>query len=94
MMLRLAAWLMIAITVGIVIALIIPPLEFFAEVSITDFLFGTRGGASVRQRVLRPVPLITATVGRPRSPCSPPSRSGSARQYRCRNTPTPGCVAS
>ena len=40
--LRLAAWLTIAITVGIVIALIIPAVEFFTQVSITDFLFGTR----------------------------------------------------
>jgi phosphate ABC transporter permease protein PstC len=62
MMLRLAAWLTIAITVGIVIALIIPTLEFFAEVPITDFLFGTRWAPRFAQASFGVIPLITATA--------------------------------
>jgi phosphate ABC transporter permease protein PstC len=62
MMLRLAAWLTIAITVGIVIALIIPSLEFFAEVSISDFLFGTRWAPRFSDASFGVIPLITATV--------------------------------
>jgi phosphate ABC transporter permease protein PstC len=62
MMLRLAAWLTIAITVGIVIALIIPSLEFFAQVSITDFLFGTRWAPRFADASFGVIPLITATV--------------------------------
>jgi phosphate ABC transporter permease protein PstC len=62
MMLRLAAWLTIAITVGIVIALIIPSLEFFAEVSITDFLFGTRWAPRFANASFGVIPLITATA--------------------------------
>ena len=61
MMLRLAAWLTIAITVGIVIALIIPSLEFFAQVSITDFLFGTRWAPRFANASFGVIPLITAT---------------------------------
>jgi phosphate ABC transporter permease protein PstC len=60
-MLRLAAWLTIAITVGIVIALIIPSLEFFAQVSITDFLFGTRWAPRFANASFGVIPLITAT---------------------------------
>jgi phosphate ABC transporter permease protein PstC len=62
MMLRLAAWLTIVITVGIVIALIIPALEFFAEVPIHDFLFGTRWAPRFAQASFGVIPLITATI--------------------------------
>jgi phosphate ABC transporter permease protein PstC len=62
MMLRLAAWMTIAITVGIVIALIIPTLEFFAEVSIRDFLFGTRWAPRFADASFGVIPLITATA--------------------------------
>ena len=61
MALRLAAWLTIAITVGIVIALIIPSLEFFAQVSILDFLFGTRWAPRFADASFGVIPLITAT---------------------------------
>ena len=61
MALRLAAWLTIAITVGIVIALIIPSLEFFAQVSIRDFLFGTRWAPRFADASFGVIPLITAT---------------------------------
>lgn len=61
LVLRLAAWLTIAITVGIVIALIIPSLEFFAQVSISDFLFGTRWAPRFANASFGVIPLITAT---------------------------------
>ena len=61
MALRLAAWLTIAITVGIVIALIIPSLEFFAQVSIRDFLVGTRWAPRFADASFGVIPLITAT---------------------------------
>jgi phosphate ABC transporter permease protein PstC len=59
--LRIAAWLTIAITVGIVIALIIPAVEFFAQVSITDFLFGTRWAPRFASASFGVIPLVTAT---------------------------------
>ena len=51
--LRLAAWLTIVITVGIVIALIIPAIEFFRAGLDHRVLVRDKVGASVRQRVLR-----------------------------------------
>ena len=54
-------WLTIAITVGILIALIIPTLEFFAEVPITEFLFGTRWAPRFADASCGVIPLITAT---------------------------------
>ena len=59
--LRLAAWLTIAITVGIVIALIIPAVEFFTQVSITDFLSGTRWAPRFADASFGVIPLVTAT---------------------------------
>ena len=67
-MLRLAAWLTIAITVGIVIALIVPAVRFFAQVSIVDFLFGTRWAPRFSDASFGVIPLVTATFGRPRLP--------------------------
>ena len=61
-MLRLAAWLTIAITVGIVVALVVPSLEFFAQVPITDFLFGTRWAPRFADASFGVIPLVTATV--------------------------------
>jgi len=60
--LRLAAWLTIVITVGIVIALIIPAVEFFAQVPITDFLFGTRWAPRFASASFGVIPLVTATL--------------------------------
>jgi ABC-type phosphate transport system permease subunit len=60
--LRLAAWLTIVITVGIVVALIVPALEFFRQVSITDFLFGTRWAPRFADASFGVVPLVTATM--------------------------------
>ena len=61
-MLRLAAWLTIAITVGIVVALVVPSLEFFAQVPITDFLFGTRWAPRFADASFGVIPLVTATA--------------------------------
>jgi phosphate ABC transporter permease protein PstC len=61
-LLRLAAWLTIVITVGIVIALIIPAVEFFAQVPITDFLFGTRWAPRFASASFGVIPLVTATL--------------------------------
>jgi phosphate ABC transporter permease protein PstC len=60
--LRLAAWLTIAITVGIVLALIVPAVEFFRQVSIVDFLFGTRWAPRFADASFGVVPLVTATI--------------------------------
>jgi phosphate ABC transporter permease protein PstC len=60
--LRLAAWLTIVITVGIVIALVIPAVEFFAQVPITDFLFGTRWAPRFASASFGVIPLVTATL--------------------------------
>jgi phosphate ABC transporter permease protein PstC len=60
--LRLAAWLTIAITVGVVIALIVPTVEFFRQVSIVDFLFGTRWAPRFADASFGVVPLVTATI--------------------------------
>jgi phosphate ABC transporter permease protein PstC len=62
LMLRLAAWLTIVITVGIVVALIVPSVEFFAQVSITDFLFGTRWAPRFANASFGVIPLVTATL--------------------------------
>ena len=59
--LRVAAGLTIAITIGIVTALIIPAVQFFAEVPITDFLFGTRWAPRFADASFGVIPLVTAT---------------------------------
>jgi phosphate ABC transporter permease protein PstC len=60
-LLRLAAWLTIVITVGIVIALLVPAIEFFREISIIDFLFGTRWAPRFSTPSFGVIPLVTAT---------------------------------
>lgn len=62
MLLRIAAALTIVITVGIVFALIVPALEFFAEISIVDFLFGTRWAPRFSNPSFGVIPLVTATI--------------------------------
>lgn len=62
LVLRLAAILTIATTVGILIALVIPSISFFSEVSIIEFLFGTRWAPRFAQASFGVVPLITATL--------------------------------
>ncbi len=62
-LLRAAALLSIAVTVGIVLALLLPAIEFFREVSVWEFLTGTRwtprfGG----QESYGVLPLVTGTA--------------------------------
>lgn len=60
--LKVAAGLTIAITIGIVFALIFPSVEFFRQVSIGEFLFGTRWAPRFAQASFGVLPLITATA--------------------------------
>lgn len=57
-----AAWISILITVGIVIALLIPSIEFFASVPVADFLFGTRWAPRFANASFGVLPLVTATL--------------------------------
>jgi phosphate ABC transporter permease protein PstC len=57
-----AAGLAVLITIGILIALIVPAIEFFAEVPVTEFLFGTRWAPRFADASFGVVPLITATI--------------------------------
>jgi phosphate transport system permease protein len=57
-----AAIFTIIITVGIVIALLIPSLAFFAEVPVWEFLFGTRWAPRFADASFGVVPLVTATA--------------------------------
>jgi phosphate ABC transporter permease protein PstC len=60
--LRLAAVLTVITTVGILIALLVPALRFFAEVPVTDFLFGNRWAPQFADPSFGVLPLITATA--------------------------------
>lgn len=60
--LRLSAWLSIVITLGIAISLLVPALEFFAEVPVTEFLFGTRWAPTFADATFGVLPLVTATA--------------------------------
>ena len=60
--LRLASILTILITAGILVALAIPSIGFFAEVSVTEFLFGTRWAPRFAESSFGVLPLITATA--------------------------------
>ncbi|MCR2792408.1 phosphate ABC transporter permease subunit PstC [Microbacterium sp. zg.Y625] len=62
MVLRLAALLTMVTTVGILIALLIPSLSFFAEVPVWEFLFGTRWAPRFADASFGAIPLITATL--------------------------------
>ena len=68
--LRAAAWLTILITLGIVLALVIPSIGFFREVSVIEFLFGTRWAPRFADASFGVIPLITACVSasRPAGP--------------------------
>ncbi|MFN4000653.1 phosphate ABC transporter permease subunit PstC [Microcella sp.] len=59
---RIAAWITIVITIGIVIALLGPSLEFFAEVPVTDFLFGDRWAPRFADASFGVLPLVSATM--------------------------------
>ncbi|OJX70192.1 MAG: phosphate ABC transporter permease subunit PstC [Micrococcales bacterium 73-13] len=59
---RLAAVITIVITVGILLALLLPSIGFFSEVPITDFLFGTRWAPRFADASFGVLPLVTATL--------------------------------
>lgn len=60
--LRLAAAVTVVTTVGILIALLIPSLSFFAEVPVLEFLFGTRWAPRFADASFGVLPLVTATL--------------------------------
>ncbi|HSO70279.1 MAG TPA: phosphate ABC transporter permease subunit PstC [Arachnia sp.] len=61
-LLRVAAAASVLITLGIVAALVIPSIGFFAEVSVVDFLFGTRWAPRFADASFGVLPLVTATL--------------------------------
>ncbi|MFZ1412402.1 MAG: phosphate ABC transporter permease subunit PstC [Micropruina sp.] len=61
-LMKLSAWVSIAITIGIVVALLIPSIDFFRQVSVMDFLFGTRWAPRFANASFGVVPLVTATL--------------------------------
>lgn len=60
--LRIAAGITVITTVGILIALAIPSIEFFAQVPVIEFLFGTRWAPRFADASFGVVPLVTATA--------------------------------
>lgn len=60
--LGLASALSVVITIGIVIALLLPALDFFREVSVWDFLGGTRWAPTFANPDYGVLPLITGTM--------------------------------
>jgi phosphate transport system permease protein len=60
--LRLAAVLSIAITVGIVVSLLIPALDFFRQVPWTDFLTGTSWRPNLAPQEFGVLPLVAGTL--------------------------------
>jgi phosphate transport system permease protein len=57
-----AASVAVATTVAIIVALAIPTIEFFSEVPITDFLFGTTWTALFANPEFGVIPLVTGTL--------------------------------
>jgi len=57
-----AAFVAIATTVAIIVALVVPTVEFFSEVPITDFLFGTTWTALFNDPQFGVIPLVTGTL--------------------------------
>lgn len=62
LVLRLAAALTVITTVGILIALLVPSIGFFAEVPVTAFLFGDRWAPQFADASFGVLPLISATA--------------------------------
>jgi phosphate ABC transporter permease protein PstC len=62
MFLRIAAIFTIVTTIGILIALAIPSIGFFAEVPVFEFLFGTRWAPQFADASFGVIPLVTATA--------------------------------
>lgn len=60
--LRTCAGLSVAITVGIVVSLLLPALQFFREVSVVEFLTGTRWTPQFADPDYGVLPLVSATA--------------------------------
>ncbi|MCH1883233.1 phosphate ABC transporter permease subunit PstC [Agrococcus sp. ARC_14] len=60
--LRIAAAVTVVTTLGIVVALLVPSLGFFAEVPLGDFLFGDRWAPRFADASFGVLPLVTATL--------------------------------
>jgi phosphate transport system permease protein len=61
-LLVLAALVSIATTVGIILALVEPAIEFFSEISIVDFLTGTSWTPTFAQKSYGVLPLVVGTL--------------------------------
>jgi len=57
-----AAGLSVLVTLGIFVALLLPALEFFREISVVDFLTGTRWAPTFADASFGVLPLITGTL--------------------------------
>ncbi len=62
LLLRLAAGVTIVTTIGILVALTIPSIGFFAEISVIDFLFGDRWAPRFADASFGVLPLVSATA--------------------------------
>ncbi|HEV7956549.1 MAG: phosphate transporter permease subunit PstC [Microbacteriaceae bacterium] len=62
LVLRLAAALTVVTTAGILLALAIPSIAFFAEIPLTEFLAGTRWAPRFADASFGVIPLLTATA--------------------------------
>ncbi len=60
--LRIAAAVTVVTTIGILVALLIPSIGFFAEVPLFEFLFGTRWAPQFADASFGVIPLVTATL--------------------------------
>lgn len=60
--LRIAAAITVLTTIGILVALLVPSIGFFAEVPVWDFLFGTRWAPRFADASFGVIPLVTATL--------------------------------
>jgi phosphate ABC transporter permease protein PstC len=60
--LRLAALLSIAITIGIVVSLAIPAMDFFRQVPVLDFLTGTSWRPNLAPQAYGVIPLVVGTL--------------------------------
>lgn len=60
--LSLAGMFSVLVTVGIVVSLLVPAIEFFRQVPITDFLFGTRWAPRFEPASFGVLPLIVGTL--------------------------------
>jgi len=62
LLLRVAAFVSVAVTVGIVIALVGPALNFFQQVPVSDFLFGTTWRPNFAPTAYGALPLVAGTL--------------------------------